>query len=903
MSAQWTTAVEFLKALFAPNRYLSDGHCYLGQAPLIKLHAIGDLALALAYFSIPVLLVCCLQQRRDAPFPQFFWVFSVFINLCGLEHLLEVWVLWHPASWLMGLVKAVAALASFYTTLKIIECWSQLLSLQTPGELDRANQQLQQEMLERQRTEQILKHILEGTASVTGEVFFSALVQNLALALNVSNVFLAERVGDNPKRLKTLAFYGNGKMADNIEYELAGTPCEPVLERGELQYYPTNVQQCFPEAAALAAMNAQCYLGVPLFDSEQKPIGVLCFNSDRALEGEETAKAILQIFAARVTTELQRLRAESALRLVCDELDLRVQERTAELAKANAALQLREARLQGQQAGLVALARNQNLYQGNLSASLPYITQLASYLLAVERCGVWLYNQDRSAICCVNLYECWENRHSKGQRRTRVDWPGSFQPVEAGETIATSQVFDTCNLEMPTGRDYLLAEKFGLLNVPIYIEGDCIGLLCLEYANPTRIWEIDEQNFVSYLAYMTALAMETSDRKQMEAALKKSEKQLRLIIDALPVCISYVSAKQRYELINKSYETWFHCSQDQIRGKLLEEVLGKAGYEIVRPYVERALQGETVRYEARVPYPVVGMRDIDAMLVPDIDESDGVKGYYALISDISDRKKVEQALKQEIEERRKTELELRLAREQSDRLLCNILPEQIARKLKQGKRTLAEHFNEVTILFADLVGFTPLAAEIEPIALVDLLNQIFSTFDRLAERYGLEKIKTIGDAYVVVGGLPVAQENHAQAIAEMALQMQCAIAEFNLQQTRSFQMRIGINTGSVVAGVIGIKKFSYDLWGDAVNVAARMESLGEPGRIHVAPEAYNRLKAHYCFEERGTIDVKGKGDMTTYWLTSRKANPAFQPLKSSLDIVHPPVRERDLKSKVYKDVS
>jgi class 3 adenylate cyclase len=159
-----------------------------------------------------------------------------------------------------------------------------------------------------------------------------------------------------------------------------------------------------------------------------------------------------------------------------------------------------------------------------------------------------------------------------------------------------------------------------------------------------------------------------------------------------------------------------------------------------------------------------------------------------------------------------------------------------------------------------------------PLELLNLLNQIFSVFDQLAEKHGVEKIKTIGDAYMAVGGLPVAKDNHAEAIAQMALDMQQAIQQFQTEQGESFQIRIGINTGPVVAGVIGIKKFSYDLWGDAVNVASRMESSGLPGRIQVTAATKERLQDKYLFEERGPILIKGKGKMINYWLVGRKAD-------------------------------
>ncbi|MBE9146271.1 adenylate/guanylate cyclase domain-containing protein [Planktothrix mougeotii] len=229
-------------------------------------------------------------------------------------------------------------------------------------------------------------------------------------------------------------------------------------------------------------------------------------------------------------------------------------------------------------------------------------------------------------------------------------------------------------------------------------------------------------------------------------------------------------------------------------------------------------------------------------------------------------------LEQRVEERT---ADLRLEKERSEQLLLNILPEAIAEQLKQDTKAIASAIEEVTILFADIVGFTPLSSKVPPIELVGVLNEMFSIFDNLAEQNGLEKIKTIGDAYMVVGGLPLPKPNHAEAIADMALGMQAAMSQFQAPLERfnigsQFQIRIGINTGSVVAGVIGIKKFIYDLWGDAVNIASRMESSGEPGRIQVTEATYERIKDQYNFEKRGKISIKGKGEMTTYWLVGKK---------------------------------
>jgi adenylate cyclase len=218
----------------------------------------------------------------------------------------------------------------------------------------------------------------------------------------------------------------------------------------------------------------------------------------------------------------------------------------------------------------------------------------------------------------------------------------------------------------------------------------------------------------------------------------------------------------------------------------------------------------------------------------------------------------------------KAHQQLQEEQQRSQRLLLNILPPSVAKRLMAKDRTIADNFADVTVLFADIVNFTGVSAQKSPAEVVDLLNQIFSMFDHLAEKYGLEKIKTIGDAYMVVAGLPQHRHDHAAAIADMALAMNAALREFNQKTGYSLSIRTGIHTGPVIAGVIGIKKFAYDLWGDTVNTASRMESHGLPNEIQVTQSTYNCLKHHYQFEERGMVTVKGKGEMKTYLLKGQR---------------------------------
>jgi class 3 adenylate cyclase len=215
--------------------------------------------------------------------------------------------------------------------------------------------------------------------------------------------------------------------------------------------------------------------------------------------------------------------------------------------------------------------------------------------------------------------------------------------------------------------------------------------------------------------------------------------------------------------------------------------------------------------------------------------------------------------------------ELQAERANSDRLLLNVLPKAVADRLKQGERTIVDSFRDATVVFADIVGFTSFSANMAPSRTVQLLNDLFSGFDKLAETYQLEKIKTIGDSYMVVGGIPTPDPEHAERCAWMALDMLEVLQHFNRRNSIDLSLRVGLNSGPVVAGIIGTKKFSYDLWGDTVNVASRMESQGQPGMIQVSASTHALLSGRFVFEDRGMIEVKNRGLMATYRLISRLA--------------------------------
>jgi adenylate cyclase len=243
----------------------------------------------------------------------------------------------------------------------------------------------------------------------------------------------------------------------------------------------------------------------------------------------------------------------------------------------------------------------------------------------------------------------------------------------------------------------------------------------------------------------------------------------------------------------------------------------------------------------------------------------------AKISATLERKRLRDKERDYIEQLKIKQKRLQEEQDKSEQLLLNILPEPIAKRLKENlEDEIADYFPDVTVLFSDLVGFTQMSTGTSAQELVKKLNQIFSAFDDLTEKYGLEKIKTIGDAYMLVGGVPTERADHVEAVAQMGLEMLKEIQRFNKENQEGFKIRVGIHTGPVVAGVIGKNKFIYDLWGDTVNTASRMESQGLSDRIQVSEDTYDRIKDKFVFEPRGRLDIKGKGKMQTYILKEKK---------------------------------
>ncbi|MBD2041841.1 adenylate/guanylate cyclase domain-containing protein [Microcoleus sp. FACHB-672] len=514
----------------------------------------------------------------------------------------------------------------------------------------------------------------------------------------------------------------------------------------------------------------------------------------------------------------ERVHAQEALRKANEELEFRVEERTAELRETNDQLQAEIAERQRAEEELrKSQQRLSLLFQQTPVAVIEWNTDFE----------ITAWNPAAESIF--------------GYSKNEV----------MGRHAADLLVQESVRTRVKKIQQALLARAGGTRSTNENITKDGRIITCEWYNTPL----IDDSGKTIGVA---AVAVDITERKQAEEALQQAEERYRTIFENATEGIFQTTSDGQFLSANPALARIYGYSSTEalvedirdINQQIYIDATRRAEFiaAIEKDNAVAEFESQIYRKDGNIIWISENARTVR-------DPTGNLLYYEGTVVDITYRKVAQEAL--------------RYQQEQSELLLLNILPEPIAQRLKLHPRTIADSFEEVTVLFADIVGFTQLSARISPTEIVELLNQIFSAFDHLAEKHGLEKIKTIGDAYMVVGGLPVPQNDHAEAVAEMALDMMQAIIKFNARTGEALEIRVGISTGPVVAGVIGLKKFIYDLWGDTVNTASRMESQGIPGAIQVTAGTYERLRDKYHFQKRDPIQVKGKGEMTTYLLTGR----------------------------------
>lgn len=555
---------------------------------------------------------------------------------------------------------------------------------------------------------------------------------------------------------------------------------------------------------------------------------------------------------------LARIENQLTIRHLQIELQKKNQELTSQNSRLQAEITIRE---RAEEEIRFLLETTQAISESdNFQSSLTVVLRSCCQLINWDFGEAWIPSDDETVLECS---EAWYARDESLSGFRYRSFKLTFAPEVGfiGRIWSSQQPEFIEDVSVECDRIFLrakMAAKAGVksaFGVPILINDKILAVVVFL-----------KKTIAPYQAYLIELIKAIASqlgsliqRKQAEEALRIAEQRYHSIVENAIDGIFQSTPTGRYLSANPALAKIYGYDSPESLMKSVKNVSQQL-------YVDRDRRQEFVKaietdnavhgFES-----MVYRRDGQTIWISEnaraVRDSTGKLLYYeGTVSEITERKLAEEALE--------------FQRQRTEELLLNILPAPIADRLKQGYTTIADSFDDASVLFADLVGFTEFSATKSPKELVEILNAIFSQFDRLTKSYGLEKIKTIGDAYMVVGGLPVPQEDSAEAIAQMALDMLDCLSAFNSKTGESLNIRIGINIGPVVAGVIGMTKFIYDLWGDTVNLASRMESTGIPGEIQVTEVVRDRLQYRFAFEKRGLVSIKGKGEAIAYFLKSRK---------------------------------
>ena len=583
--------LELLKNLLSLRQYIPHGHCYLWQMPLVGLHLVSDALIAVTCFSIPALLIYFVRKRGDLPFSKVFLLFGAFIILCGTGHLLNILTLWYPAYWLSDMVQALTALVSGYTALQLVELLPQFLALQTPEQLETINRELEEQVAERQRAEETLRMIVAGTATVTGNDFFAALVQSLAIALDVAHVMVCETADDSLQTLRSLARWSDGQLAENIEYDVCGTPCRVAIENKSLSTYPDQLQQLFSSSLHLKEMGAESYMGVPLLDVNQRAIGQLCIFDVKPFLINDRTQALFSMFAMRAATELQRKWAEDEKHRAYEELEFWVTARTAELVAINVTLEteiqeriVTEAALQQSQKQFFKAAERERaaarvLQQMRATLELKTIfyatTEELRQAIGCDRILIYQFNADWSGqVVAESVGDQWNaiiplpiasselNQGAVDQANCTVKkFNGAevliqdtyLQENEGGPyhkktnyccvTDIYQQGFNACYLEL---LESLQARAY--IVVPIFCGNQLWGLLATYQNIEPRHWQLAEIQMVSQISTQLGVAVQQAELLAQTQHQAKALKQAKEAADTANRAKSEFLANMSHEL-------------------------------------------------------------------------------------------------------------------------------------------------------------------------------------------------------------------------------------------------------------------------------------------------------------------------------------------------------------------
>ena len=523
------------------------------------------------------------------------------------------------------------------------------------------------------------------------------------------------------------------------------------------------------------------------------------------------------------------------------------------------AWQRREQRTSAQYAITRILSESQSIKQ-----VIPQILQSICQNLGWDLGELWTPNQyigtsvqGHSLNAVLRCVEIWSSRVISVREFKAITWQTTYIPsvgLPGRVWIRRLPLWIKDIAEDQDKRRSQPAAEAGLhaaFGFPILDDSEILGVMVFF----SRDVQPKDKDLLQMVGSIGSQIAQFIKRKQAEDALVESEERYRDLFENANDLIQCVNASGNFLYVNRAWRESLGYSEAEMANMSIFDIIHPEFKQHCLQRFYRVISGEEI---GQVEAAFVTKNGKTIFLEGNIN-CKFVEGHPVAIRGIF----------RNVTQRLAAEAALRHQQEETERLLLNILPAAISKELKEQPANIAEDFADVTVLFTDIIGFTEIAASMSAIQLVNLLNGIFSTFHRLTKRYGLERIKNISDAYMVVGGWPTRRSDHAQAIALMALDMQTAIALFNTENNQNFSIRIGIHSDSVVARVIDLNKFTCD-WGDTVNIASCMESQGIADKIQVTEDTYKCLCDEFLFEKQGDIEIKGKGKMTTYFLIGRK---------------------------------
>ncbi|NET45123.1 adenylate/guanylate cyclase domain-containing protein [Okeania sp. SIO2B3] len=638
-------------------------------------------------------------------------------------------------------------------------------------------------------------------------------------------------------------------------------PCFPnsnILERYKQGYFSiisninqSKIKSCYAELLTQFQVKANIVLPILITNETE--------NKNHTEKSEINVWGLLIAHHCRENREweisetdlLRRLAAQTAIAIQQAQLYQYVESLNQELTDNNLSLQQEiTERKRAESEIRFLLETTQSINNADdFNSALAIILQSCCQLIDWDFSEAWTPNQDTNLLECSqgwcpqkpDLFEC-RDQSMKLTFSHNNGLPGRIFASQKSEWV------EDFSIESKLAAIADLKTAFG---VPIIVEKKVLAILIF-FNKKVLSRQLHVMQLIEVVATQLGSLVQ---HKQVEESLRIAEQLYHEIVENAVDGIFQTTPSGRFISANMALAKMCGYSSPEELIKSIQDI-SRQVYFVVNRRQEfiLAMKADNAVHNFE---SLVYCKDGNTIWISEnaraVNDSQGKLLYYeGTVSNITERKIAQEALK--------------FQKQQMQQLLLNILPAKIAQRLQTGARSIADSFDDVSVLFADLVGFTEFCSNVSAIELVDFLNLIFSEFDQLAQKYRLEKIKTIGDAYMVVGGLLIQQEDHLQAIANMALEMQACLERICVQQQTSLTLRIGIHVGPVVAGVIGQTKFIYDLWGDTVNIASRMESSGIDGEIQVTSVIYQRLKEKFVFEERGEISIKGKGNMTTYLL-------------------------------------